>query len=131
MRVARSGALRSRPLLHPWWDMPSDKNRANMGWRERLPAAKSPAGKRDWQGQAPAAAVKKPGWSRRSKFTFVGLAFLGCAAVAVWLILKLFPPKPAILVLIGADYNETSLAIPHNEYGWQGPAVRANSLLRN
>ena len=90
-----------------------------MGWRDRAASPKAPAGKRDWQAQQTVATTKK-GWSRQSKFLVAGVGFLLFAGAMVWLILKLFPPKPATLVLIGADYNETSLAIPHNEYGWQG-----------
>ena len=48
-------------------------------------------------------------------------AFLGCLAMLVFLILKLRPPEPAAVFLVGANYA-TNLAVPHNVFGWEGLA---------
>ncbi len=56
---------------------------------------------------------------RRARL-FAGLvAFAACLGVVVWLIWMINPPRPAGVVLLGADYA-TNLAVPHNALGYQG-----------
>lgn len=48
-----------------------------------------------------------------------GLLTLLFSGLLVWVVLWLWPPRPACVKLIGAGYHE-NLAIPHNAYGWNG-----------
>jgi hypothetical protein len=51
--------------------------------------------------------------------TFAVLGYLAFCGFLVWVVLWLWPPRPASLVLIGAGY-ETNLSVPHNAYGRAG-----------
>lgn len=46
-------------------------------------------------------------------------ALAACVGCLIYLILIWRPPKPAAVVLVGADYA-TNLAVPHNVLGWRG-----------
>ncbi|QEH33047.1 hypothetical protein OJF2_15430 [Aquisphaera giovannonii] len=73
-------------------------------------------------------------WSRRSvssvarpdaprtktwKVAGVVAALAACIALILFLILVFRPPRPAAVVLVGADYAG-NLAVPHNLLGWKG-----------
>ncbi len=65
-----------------------------------------------------------PGRSPRSRAgrLLIGLfSFAVCLGTVVWLIWMINPPRPAGVVLIGADYA-ANLAVPHNALGYQGLA---------
>ncbi len=62
----------------------------------------------------------RPAMGLASVRLFGGLvAFALCLGVVVWLIWMLSPPRPAGVVLVGADYA-ANLAVPHNVLGYQG-----------
>ena len=57
--------------------------------------------------------------SRNLKIFGALLGLFTCLASIVLLIFLLQPPKPAAVVLVGADYAG-NLAVPHNVLGWKG-----------
>ncbi len=93
---------------------------------------RSGSSKRSWkQGSAPVARKQSRGWqrdraeprpaegsSRPAKLLRAGLLLLGCVAAIIGLLYLIWPPHPARLVLVGADYVE-NLAIPPNLAGWR------------
>ena len=86
--------------------------------RERQAQTEKSSYKWATRGTRPAAAGRPPG-SRRAG-CFAGLfSFAACLGIVVWLIWMINPPRPAGVVLLGADYA-TNLAVPHNALGYQG-----------
>ena len=57
--------------------------------------------------------------SRTFRIVGVLTALAACVAFLIFLILIWQPPKPAAVVLVGADYA-TNLTVPHNVLGWRG-----------
>ena len=57
--------------------------------------------------------------SRFIKIAGVLAGFAACVGLLVFLIFLFQPPKPAAVVLVGADYA-TNLTVPHNLLGWKG-----------
>ena len=53
------------------------------------------------------------------KIAAVLTGFAACVGLMVFLIFLFQPPKPAAVVLVGADYA-TNLTVPHNVLGWKG-----------
>lgn len=103
---------------------------------------RSQAGRRSWRGKPEPDRRERPArtdkssyqWSKRgmrpidagrppashSVRILAGLvAFGACLGLVVWLIWMINPPRPAGVVLLGADYA-TNLAVPHNAPGYEG-----------
>jgi hypothetical protein len=111
--------------------MPGDPSRGQSpAWRnqggpgERKKGAQ-PAWRKDQE-----APHKSRRLSRPTKFGIV----LGLCVVLVgglvWLLLMLWPPSSAALVVVGSGYEE-NLAVPHNVYGWDGAKDVAGLFTQN
>jgi hypothetical protein len=103
---------------------------------------RSQAGRRSWRGKSEPDRRERPARTERSTYKWADrgkrpagdarppdsrsvrllaglVSFAVCLGVVVWLIWMINPPRPAGVVLLGADYA-TNLAIPHNALGYQG-----------
>src|SRR5262245_59864492 len=92
-------------------------------WRgatDAKPSARAQKSEYKWteRGAKPAARPGKEG-SRAVRVAGGLFGFAACLTLVVWLIWMINPPKPAAVILVGADYA-TNLAVPHNVMGWQG-----------
>src|SRR5262245_10874438 len=93
-------------------------------WRgntEAKPSARPQKSEYKWteRGAKPAAGPARGQGSRSVRIASGLIGFAACLMLVVWLIWMINPPKPAAVILVGADYA-TNLAVPHNVLGWQG-----------
>jgi hypothetical protein len=93
-------------------------------WRPEAVIMETPGGP-EWRREEETAV--QPGVPRRKRIRaiLVGLIFFICAGLLVWLSFWLRPPRPAVLVLIGAGY-EDNLAVPQNVYGRESMSALAD-----
>src|SRR6266446_5581034 len=92
----------------------------NRGWKSQAsaPGAAS-TGKRGWQQSAGLPTGPKRPWSKKAKLGMATFALSAIVGLMIAVILWLQPLKPAVLVLLGAGFEE-DLSVPHNAYGWKG-----------
>lgn len=101
--------------------MSSEKRRPPPAWR-RDASAQPRDSRRGWRKRpAPARGDR----ARQSKIVVGVAALLLGNVLLLATIYRLWPPKPACLVLIGGGY-ENNLAVPHNVYGWNGLTALAD-----
>src|SRR5580704_16050499 len=102
--------------------MADDRSQSSRpSWRRKTepePRPKKP-GHRWTERRSPQDGGMKAPPSRMFQVAGGTAAFLGCLATLVFLILKISPPEPAAVFLVGANYA-TNLAVPHNVPGWEG-----------
>ena len=95
---------RSRPLKRSWRGKVRQPDQSAHEWnRRRL---------------RPVPETKSAG-SRTIKIATVLTALAACVGLMIFLIFLWQRPKPAAVVLVGADYA-TNLMVPHNVLGWRG-----------
>src|SRR5262245_39116318 len=98
--------------------MSGDPRSRTPAWRKDIKAPeKKQAAQPAWKREAPKPLTKQ-GWSRRSKLFAGSMGLLVVSGLLFWVIFMLIPPKPACLILVGADYGDNP-AIPQNALGWQ------------
>ena len=90
-----------------------EAHRRRFSARSRIPCMNGPGGSSD------RSARRETPRSRSFKIAGALLGFLGLRGPLVFLIILFQPPKPAAVVLVGADYA-TNLTVPHNLLGWKG-----------
>jgi hypothetical protein len=106
--------------------MPTDPQRTQPAWRPpvQLPSP-PPSTVPRWRRESDLSGEAATRWRRRFRLGVALLLFLASAGFLVWASFWLTPPRPAVLVLVGAGY-ETNLAIPHNAYGRHSLRVLAD-----
>lgn len=110
--------------------MADDRSRSSKpSWRRKSSDAPRPeVSGYEWTRRRvkPVGTVGRPR-SREFKIAGALLGLFTCLALIVLLIILFRPPKPAAVVLVGADYAG-NLTVPHNVLGWKGiQAVEAVS----
>ena len=91
---------------------------SNKGWRNQSSnSSASKSAQRGWQQGGPTVRRPRQPLSRRTKLTLalIGCFLVLCGIIAWPLLFHGIPPVP--VVVIGASYEETRLAVPPNLFG--------------
>ena len=85
----------------------------------REPLARTEKSTHRWSDRSTRPGADQPSGSRPFGLIAGLVAFAACLGLVIWLIWMINPPRPAGVLLLGADYA-TNLAVPHNALGYRG-----------
>ena len=91
-------------------------NNPNPSWRKAADDGKGKAAQRGWQKSGVAVGPSGPKLTRKNKLTLAISGLVVLLLLVIGLILLFRASKPVRLVVLGADYEETHLAVPANPY---------------